>query len=239
MLFLKRKRTFNMIKFDRKNIQEMKRKFDLDLLGVSPIDDDSPEEIRSSAALLLPDARAVIVFGKEIYKELVDLIKPSKVVGEAEHAALLKPHYNYLNSRMTKALYDLSGVLRQKGFRTLPLPPADCPTDQRTLIAIFPYKHAAVAAGLGTIGRNGLLITEKFGPRIRLACLLTDAPLEPTPMPKENFCDDCHACIRSCPAQALQPPKNGEIYSINKFACRTYRQTGLTCSMCIKACMQA
>jgi len=228
-----------MIKFDRKNIQEMKRKFDLDLLGVSPINDDSPEEIRSSAALLLPDARTVIVFGKEIYKELVDLIKPSKVVGAAEHAALLKPHYNYLNSRLTKAIYDLSGMLRQKGFRTLPLPPADCPTDQRTLIAIFPYKHAAVAAGLGTIGRNGLLITEKFGPRVRLACLLTDAPLEPTPISKENFCDDCHACIRACPAQALQPPKNGEIYSINKFACRTYRQTGLTCSMCIKACIQA
>jgi len=217
----------------------MKRKFDLDLLGVSLVNDDSFEEIRNNAALLLPSAKAVIVLGKEIYKEIVDLIKPSKVVGEAEHAALLKPHFNYLNGRMNRAIYDLSGELRKKGFRTLPLPPADCPTDQRTLIAIFPYKHAAVAAGLGTIGRSGLLITEKFGPRVRLACLLTDAPLEPTPMSNKNFCDDCQACIKACPAQALQPPKNGEIYSINKFACRTYRQTGLTCGMCIKACKKA
>lgn len=228
-----------MIKFDRKNVQEMKRKFDLDLLGVAPINNDSPEEVRSSAAYLLPSARAVIVFGKEVYKELVDFIKPSKEVGEAEHASLLKPHYNYLNSRMTKAIYDLSGMLRKKNYSTLPLPPADCPTDQRTLIAIFPYKHAAVAAGLGTIGQNGLLITKEFGPRVRLACLLTDAPLEPTPMTKENFCKGCHSCIKACPAQALQPPKNGEIYSINKFACRTFRQTGMTCGICIKVCMQA
>ena len=109
----------------------------------------------------------------------------------------------------------------------------------RTLIAIFPYKHAAVAAGLGTLGRNGLLITQEFGPRVRLAGLLTDAPLEQTPVPQENFCNDCHECISACPAQALQPPKDGEVYSINKFACRAYRQTGLTCSMCLKACTQA
>lgn len=228
-----------MIKFDPKSVQEMKRKFDLELLGVALIDDDSPEEIKKSADALLPDARAVIVFGKEIYKELVDLIKPSKAVGEAEHAALLKPHYNYLNGRITRAIYDFSGMLRQKGYHTLPLPPADCPTDQRTLIAVFPYKHAAVAAGLGTIGRNGLLVTKEFGPRVRLACLLTDAPLEPTQTLEENFCRDCRACIKACPAQALQAPKNDEIYSINKFACRTYRQTGLTCGLCIKACQQA
>jgi len=228
-----------MIKFDLNNIQVMKQKLELDLLGVAQINDDSPEEIRTGAAALLPGARAVIVFGKEIYKELVDLIKPSKAAGEAEYAALLKPHYGYLNGRINKAIYDLSGTLRKEGHRTIPLPPADCPTDQRTLIAVFPYKHAAVAAGLGTIGRSGLLITKEFGPRVRLACLLTDAPLEPTPPPKELFCKDCGACIRACPTQALQAPKDGEIYSINKFACQAYRQTGLTCSMCIKACVQA
>jgi epoxyqueuosine reductase QueG len=221
------------------DLQDMKQKLDVDLLGVAPIDDAAPKEIRDCANSLLPSVKAAVVFGKEIYKELVALVKPSKAVGEAEPGALLKPHYNYLNGRMTKATYDLSNILRYEGYRTLPLPPVDCPTDQRTLVAIFPYKHAAVAAGLGTIGRNGLLITKQFGPRVRLACLLTDAPLEPSPVPEEKFCKDCHACIRVCPAQALQPAKEGEFYSMNKFACRTYRQTGLTCSMCIKACDSA
>jgi epoxyqueuosine reductase QueG len=218
------------------DIQEMKQMLEIDLLGVARIDDSAPKEIRDCADSLLPGAKSAVVFGKEIYKELVDLVKPSKEVGEAEPGALLKPHYGYLNGRMTKATYDLSNILRNKGYHTLPLPPADCPTDQKTLIAIFPYKHAAVAAGLGTIGRNGLLITQEFGPRVRLACLLTDAPLEPTPVPEEKYCKDCQACIRICPAQALQPPEEGQFYSMNKFACQTYRNTGLTCSMCIKVC---
>ena len=218
------------------NLEEMKQKLELDLLGVAPVDNTSPKEIKDCADSLLPNARSVVVFGKEIYKELVTLVKPSKEVGEAEPGALLKPHYAYLNGRMTKATYDVSRILRNKGYHTVPLPPVDCPTDQRKLIAIFPYKHAAVAAGLGTIGRNGLLITKQFGPRVRLACLLTDAPLDPTPIPEDTYCKDCQACIRVCPSQALQPPKEGEFYSMNKFACRTYRNTGLTCSMCIKAC---
>ena len=227
-----------MLTFDAKHIQNMKETLELDLLGVARIDDNAPMEIRDSAAALLPDAASVIVFGKEIYKELVALITPSREVGEAEPSALLKPHYNYLNGRISRAIYVLSEKLRKDGYQTLPLPPIDCPTDQRTLVAVFSYKHAAVAAGLGTIGRNGLLITPEFGPRVRLACLLTNAPLEPTPLPAENFCKDCQACIRACPSYALQKPAEGDIYAMNKFACRTYRQTGLTCSLCIQACIQ-
>ncbi len=225
-----------MLKFDSGQIREMKESFEIDLLGVARIDETSPDPLRTSAAALLPGAVSVVVFGKEIYRELVALIGPTNQVGAAEPAALLKPHYNYLNGRINRAVYMVSDMLRKEGFRTLPLPPVDCPTDQRTLVAVFSYKHAAVAAGLGTIGRNGLLVTREFGPRVRLACLLTDAPLEATPLPGENFCRDCKACIRACPAGALSEPADDEIYAMNKFACRTYRQTGLTCSLCIKVC---
>lgn len=225
-----------MLKVNSLHIGELKNKLEIDLLGVARIDETSTELIRNSAAALLPGAASVIVFGKEIYRELVALIAPSNEVGAAEPAALLKPHYNYLNGRLNRAIYFVSDMLRKEGFRTLPLPPVDCPTDQRTLVAVFSYKHAAVAAGLGTIGRNGLLVTREFGPRVRLACLLTDAPLEATPLPGENFCRDCKACIRACPAGSLSEPAGDEIYAMNKFSCRTYRQTGLTCSLCIKVC---
>jgi epoxyqueuosine reductase QueG len=60
--------------------------------------------------------------------------------------------------------------------------------------------------------------------------------LEPTEASEKNNCDDCQACIRACPAKALALPQDDSPYAINKFACRTYRQTGLTCSMCMKAC---
>jgi epoxyqueuosine reductase len=222
--------------YDHKFIGQMKERLDLDLLGVAPIDNSSPIELKDCAQALMPTATSALVLGKEIYREIVSLLRPSKEVGEADPGELLKPHYNYLSGRLNKATYDLSDLFHKAGYRSLPLPSAGCPTDQRTLVAVFPYKHAAVTSGLGTIGRNGLLITEKFGPRVRLAAILTDAPMESTPVPKENFCDDCQACIDTCPAQALQPPEDDAFYAINKFACRTYRQTGLTCSMCIKAC---
>ena len=121
----------------------------------------------------------------------------------------------------------------------MPLPAAGCPIDQRALVSLFSYKHAAELSGLGTIGRHSLLITSDYGPRVKLACLLTEAALETTPPENKNYCTECNACIDECPAQALQVPGQGEAYQINKFACRTYRQVGLTCSVCMKACDDA
>jgi epoxyqueuosine reductase QueG len=111
-------------------------------------------------------------------------------------------------------------------------------TDQRFLAALFSYKRAAVLAGLGTIGRHSLLITPEFGPRIRLACLVTEAVFEPSPKTGEDPCVGCNACIRVCPARAIQAPEAGRDYAMNRFACRAYRQVGLVCSVCLKVCDQ-
>jgi epoxyqueuosine reductase QueG len=228
-------------KFNQDSIQEWKSKLDVELLGVESIETSAPKELKDRATYLLPSVKSVVVLGKEIYKEVVALLGSSKEAGEAERGELLGPHSDYLNGRLTKAIYDLTSLFRKDGYRSLPLPAAGCPTDQRSLTALFSYKHAAQLAGLGTIGRHSLLITSQFGPRIRLACLLTEAPLEASPSAsgQKDYCIDCDACIRECPAQALQVPKGNMAYSINKFACRTYRQAGLTCSLCMKVCDEA
>jgi epoxyqueuosine reductase len=57
-------------------------------------------------------------------------------------------------------------------------------------------KDSAVLAGLGVIGKNNLLITPQFGPRIRLRGLFLEAELEPTPA-LTGF-DPCAACDRPC-----------------------------------------
>ena len=224
------------LQFDPQSIQEMKQKLDVDLIGVARFDDSAPKELIESAQKLLLGTKSVVVFGKEVYGEIVDLLGPSKEEGTAEPGALIKPHAAYLYGRLTRAVYDTAKILREEGYRTLPLPPTNTPTDQRSLVAIFSYKHAAVAAGLGVMGRHSMLITREFGPRVRLGCLLTQAPLEPTPVPEEKYCKDCGACITACPSGALQKAPEGELYAINKFACRTYRSTGLACSMCLKTC---
>ncbi len=64
----------------------------------------------------------------------------------------------------------------------------------------------AVEAGLGELGRNGLLITEKFGPRVRLCKVFTDLPLLPD-SPRffgvQEFCRTCMVCAQDCPSQAI------------------------------------
>ena len=228
-----------MKKIDANFLQEMKRKLDVELIGVVSMERSDVQELKKQAVALLPGVRSVVVFGKEVFKEVVALLGPSKGVGEAELGELLKPHSDYLNGRLTRAAYDLAALFRKEGSRSLPMAPGGCPTDQRFLKAVLSYKHAAQLAGLGTIGRHSLLVTPEFGPRVRLSCLLTEAPSETHMPPAKNNCRACDACIRACPSQALQTPAPGEPYSMNKFACRTYRNAGLTCAVCIKTCDEA
>lgn len=225
-----------MTKFDQDFIDEMKGKLDVEQIGVVSVETSTSKELKERTTSLLPGVKSVVVVEKEIYKEVVTLLQPTKQTGEAEPGELLGPHSDHINGRLNKAIYDLAIFFRKEGCPSLPLPAAGCPTDQRSLEAIFSYKHAAELAGLGKMGRHSLLITPEFGPRVRLACLLTEARFDTSPSKQGDHCIDCDACIRECPAQALKVPAPGESYFINKFACRTYRQAGLTCSVCMKVC---
>jgi len=221
--------------FDRAFLQEMKKKLDVDLIGAASVD-RSPE-LKAKAAPFLPTAKSVVVFAKETYKEVVSLLGPSKETGEAELGEVLTVHANYIYGRLNRAVHDMAGIFHAEGHRSIPLCAAPgFITDQRYLKALFSYKHAAQLAGLGTIGRNSLLITPEFGPRVRLACLLTEAPVEETPHGLKECCTKCAACIRVCPAQAIHVPESGQPYAMNTFACRAYRGAGLVCSVCLKAC---
>ena len=60
----------------------------------------------------------------------------------------------------------------------------------------------AQRAGLGFIGKNGLLITEEFGSYVYLGEVITNIPFEPD-RPIENQCGDCTKCIDLCPTEAL------------------------------------
>jgi epoxyqueuosine reductase len=53
---------------------------------------------------------------------------------------------------------------------------------------IFSMRHAAVRAGLGEFGLNNVVVTPRYGPRVRFNALVTEAELEPTPLPAEQIC---------------------------------------------------
>ncbi len=221
--------------FDRGFLDEIKERFEIDLAGVTTIESAGSSELEQRVSPLLPTARSVVVFAKEIYREVVDLLRPSSEAGEAHGGDLLPAHSEYLNGRLNRGVHELAAYLRRRGYRSLPLP-AVAPTDPRFQEGLLSYKHVAELAGMGTIGWHSLLITGEFGPRVRLACLITEALLEPSPRAFENFCQGCGACVTSCPAKAFEVPGDGMAYAMNKFSCRAYRQAGLTCSVCMKVC---
>lgn len=84
---------------------------------------------------------------------------------------------------------------------------------------------------------NHLLITEDFGPKVRMTALLTDAPLESgtAELPFINQeCKNCMKCIEICPAKALTSEG-----TIHRERCAEYMFNelgGLRCGLCIKIC---
>jgi reductive dehalogenase len=76
-----------------------------------------------------------------------------------------------------------------------------------TLRGAMNPQAAALAAGVGELGRNGLIISEKFGPRIHLTdVIMTDLPLvpdKPIDLGVEDFCKVCRKCAITCPTNSI------------------------------------
>jgi epoxyqueuosine reductase len=83
-------------------------------------------------------------------------------------------------------------------------------------------KETGVLAGLGVIGKNNLLITEEYGPRVRLRAVNTSALLKPDPIIVDrDYCHRCKICIDSCPANAFDTGK------YDRDVCLSYCQANL------------
>ncbi len=66
--------------------------------------------------------------------------------------------------------------------------------------------HAAVEAGLGTLGLNLQLLTPEFGPRVILSAVLSSAPVEPDEPLEESLCHgpECGRCLSTCPGDTVR-----------------------------------
>lgn len=101
-------------------------------------------------------------------------------------------------------------------------------------------------AGLGEIGRMGLLMTPKLGPRVRIAVVSTDASLLVDKPGYDNtvidFCLRCKKCANVCPSASIpfgerQNHPGGLRWQINQESCFTYWCTvGTDCGRCLAVC---
>jgi len=223
------------VKIDTK-VQEALTNLDVDMVGVVRIDEIKGTKLAKDALKLLPSVKSIVVMGMEIYPEFLNLTSPERVMGTANFNELYRRHTDILGGRLTGAAYDITRVSRRAGLKALPLPGQGPAVDGRFLEAVISYKDAAVTAGLGSIGMNSLLVTEKYGPRVQLSVCLTEAALESNTGKPQKNCRFCNVCVLKCPAKALEIPKKGESYVFNRFACRTYVEAAGGCSECMRVC---
>jgi reductive dehalogenase len=145
-------------------------------------------------------------------------------------------------SRMAFAIACLAEFIRTLGYRAIPM-------GNDTALSI----PLAIDAGLGELGRNGLLITPEYGPCVRLCKVFTDLPLEPD-RPVEfgvaRFCRACDRCSGGCSPGAIQTDREPSF----RIACRSNNQgilrwavdfekcyafwleNGASCANCIAMC---
>lgn len=171
---------------------------EVDAIGFAPVDrfDKAPDDHHPSR--VCKDARTVIVFGKRVPRGMIHSPDYSLFIMHRSYHSM----YSYLDDVSLK----LSNWIEGQGrYMAVPIPSyAPMVFHEREPWGILSLKHAAVNAGLGGFGRNGLMHNPKFGTLLRLGAVVTNVELPGDPMIQESPCPDkCYACIKACPNKAF------------------------------------
>jgi epoxyqueuosine reductase len=145
-------------------------------------------------------------------------------------------------SRMAFSIACLAEFIRNLGYQAISM-------GNDTALSI----PLAIDAGLGELGRNGLLVTPEYRPCVRLCKVFTDLPLAPDRPGTFGVTETCKKCLRcaeACEVEAISsdptpsyrtvsPSNNRGIkrWAVNHDKCYTFWvENGASCSTCIAVC---
>lgn len=173
---------------------------EVDKFGVAAADqfDGAPAGTRPTD--LMPACRSVLVFA----------LKHLDAFTATQDLACQAYSQDITNREVLHQAYRLSRFVEREGFLAFPIVASvgmwPFVADRQRAAGRISLRHAAQLAGLGRIGRNAMLVTPEFGPRVQLGAILTDADLPPSAMLEQSPCNACDLCLRECPGNALQAP---------------------------------
>jgi len=202
---------------------------------------DEPGYQQYNQPIRLDDGTRVIP--KEMRYVVVVLHEWGKDLDGTEHApSLLTEGLSTLAyARMAPTLWMLAEYIRGLGYQAIP-------AANDTALSI----PLAVDAGLGQLGRHGLLINSKVGSRCRISKIFTDLPLEAAGAVDfgiTEFCNSCLKCVPKCGTGAitkgersLEPLDESNAtgvlsWKVDAKKCMTFQnRVGTTCSTCVRRC---
>lgn len=146
---------------------------------------------------------------------------------------------NTITPKMDAIALELCLFLEAHGYAAAPIPTNESQWDEATgrWRSVVSQKHAAQAAGVGTIGRHSLLITPEYGSMVWLGCVLTEAALEADSL-LPDICEDCGLCVAACPVNALaEREMNQQVCWDHAFGDDPEKQIWrISCHACRDAC---
>jgi epoxyqueuosine reductase QueG len=156
-------------------------------------------------------------------------------------------HYHEVNARLNRLTGWLVEWITARGYAACAVPASQI-LDQDNMLGLISHKAVARMAGIGWQGKSLLIVSREYGPRIRLATVLTDMPLS-IDGPVKNRCGKCQACVKACPASAIKNVGTRDRYRDRDEALHFSRCVGQTmafkalpgigtsiCGVCVQVC---
>jgi ferredoxin len=215
-------------------IKNTAKSFGASLVGVAPVDKRwIYTHDREGKEIPFPDwAKTVIAIAIEMEPYALGT-SPSYIAAHASATGY---------SKMAFVISSLAEFIRRLGYKAIP-------SGNDTGLSI----PIAISAGLGQLGRNGLLVTKEFGPRVRICKVFTNMPLvhdEPFDFGLTDVCCKCKKCAEACEVEAISfddepsfkvtsPSNNKGIYRwvVDVEKCYEFWiENASDCSTCITVC---
>lgn len=184
--------------FDGPSIKNTAIKLGADLCGIASTErfHDAPPGFKPTD--IYSQCKSVVVFAKKV---------PAGALAAENYIP-----YTHINDVIVHEVDNLGAelclILEDLGITAVPIP-SDDPSDywetkNQYARGILSMRHAGYLAGLGVLGKNTLLVNEKYGNMIQIGAVLVDAQLENDPIATYDACKPgCSLCIDNCPQKAL------------------------------------
>ena len=198
-------------------IEELKKLFAQNNIPLFGIDKASSLENEPSGYRpldMLDSAKSILCFGIPVPKGIF------KCQGRSESMYWRAASIYYRN--IDAVLMRACSIIEEKGEVAIPI--YTCfPYDIKGKGDFWGYMglvKMAEAAGIGKVGKNGLLFSSKYGPKLLLGGIVTTASLPAMVWPEkdEKGCpQECFVCQEQCPVKAID--KSGKV---DRVACIKY-----------------